>query len=181
VITSDCKRRCHKIQSSNPEPVIISHVAINKWEYNRIGKWLLSFCTSCILWYYNITERSGNWICLCPQLEWWGGTCSDRNVRQICFPTLSSSNWDNSIWQFQPSKCLHILSSEDGKRSSSRNVEQSWNVRGWTKPRNSVTHECNKYTIITYLMWLWGHSLFNISSPGPVLYGTKWLLWRPHK
>jgi hypothetical protein len=25
-----------------------------------------------------------------------------------------------------------------------------------------------------------GHSLFKISSPGPVLYGTKWLLSRPH-
>jgi hypothetical protein len=31
-----------------------------------------------------------------------------------------------------------------------------------------------------YPMWLWGHSLFKISSPGLVLYGTKWLLWRPH-
>jgi hypothetical protein len=33
----------------------------------------------------------------------------------------------------------------------------------------------------TYPMSLWGHRLFRISSPGPVLYGTKWLLWRPHK
>jgi hypothetical protein len=33
----------------------------------------------------------------------------------------------------------------------------------------------------TYSMWLWGHSLFQISSPGPVLHGTKWLLWRPHR
>jgi hypothetical protein len=32
----------------------------------------------------------------------------------------------------------------------------------------------------TYPMWLWGHSLFKISSPGPVLYGTKWILWRPN-
>jgi hypothetical protein len=32
-----------------------------------------------------------------------------------------------------------------------------------------------------YAMWLWGHSLFKISSPGPVLHGTKWLLWRPHE
>jgi hypothetical protein len=32
----------------------------------------------------------------------------------------------------------------------------------------------------TYTMWLWGHSLFKISSPGPVFYGTKWLLWRLH-
>jgi hypothetical protein len=30
-------------------------------------------------------------------------------------------------------------------------------------------------------MWLWGHSFFKISSPTPVLYGTKWLLWRPHE
>jgi hypothetical protein len=30
-------------------------------------------------------------------------------------------------------------------------------------------------------MWLWGHSLSKISSPGPVLYGTKWLLWCPDK
>jgi hypothetical protein len=32
----------------------------------------------------------------------------------------------------------------------------------------------------TYSMWLRGHSIFKISSPGPVLHGTKWLLWRPH-
>jgi hypothetical protein len=32
-----------------------------------------------------------------------------------------------------------------------------------------------------YPMWLWGHSLFKISSPEPVFYGTKWLLGRPHK
>jgi hypothetical protein len=24
-----------------------------------------------------------------------------------------------------------------------------------------------------YPVWLWGHSLFKISSPGPVLHGTK--------
>jgi hypothetical protein len=33
----------------------------------------------------------------------------------------------------------------------------------------------------THPMWLWGHSLYKISSPGPVLYGTKWLLWHPLK
>jgi hypothetical protein len=33
----------------------------------------------------------------------------------------------------------------------------------------------------TYPTWLWGHNLFNISSIGPLLYGIKWLLWRPHK
>jgi hypothetical protein len=31
----------------------------------------------------------------------------------------------------------------------------------------------------TYLMWLWSHNSFKISSLGLVLYGTKWLLWRP--
>jgi hypothetical protein len=30
-------------------------------------------------------------------------------------------------------------------------------------------------------MWLWGHCSLMISSPGSVLHGTKWLLWRPHK
>jgi hypothetical protein len=33
----------------------------------------------------------------------------------------------------------------------------------------------------THPMWLWGHSLFKISSPRPVFHGTKWLPWRPHK
>jgi hypothetical protein len=33
----------------------------------------------------------------------------------------------------------------------------------------------------TYPMLLWGCSLLKISSPGPVLHGTKWLLWHPHK
>jgi hypothetical protein len=32
----------------------------------------------------------------------------------------------------------------------------------------------------THPMWLWGNSLFKISSPWPVLHGTKWLLWRSH-
>jgi hypothetical protein len=32
----------------------------------------------------------------------------------------------------------------------------------------------------TYPVWLWGCSSCKISSPGPVLHGTKWLLWRPH-
>jgi hypothetical protein len=40
-------------------------------------------------------------------------------------------------------------------------------------PRRWISH--------TYPMWLWGHSLFKISSPGPVFYGTKWLLWRPYE
>jgi hypothetical protein len=31
----------------------------------------------------------------------------------------------------------------------------------------------------TYPMWLWGHSLLKIYSPGPYFNGTKWLLWRP--
>jgi hypothetical protein len=32
----------------------------------------------------------------------------------------------------------------------------------------------------TYPMLLWGCSSCEISSPGPVFHGTKWLLWRPH-
>jgi hypothetical protein len=40
-------------------------------------------------------------------------------------------------------------------------------------PRRWISHK--------YPMWLWGHILFKILSLGPILYGTKWLLWRPHK
>jgi hypothetical protein len=44
----------------------------------------------------------------------------------------------------------------------------------WKVPkRRRISH--------TYPMWFWGHRLFKISSPGPVLHGAKWLLWRPHK
>jgi hypothetical protein len=44
----------------------------------------------------------------------------------------------------------------------------------WKVPRKGrISH--------TYPMWLWGHSSVKISSPGPVLRGTKWLLWRTHK
>jgi hypothetical protein len=39
----------------------------------------------------------------------------------------------------------------------------------------------NRWISHTHNMWLWGHSLFKISSPRPVFYGTKWLLWCPHK
>jgi hypothetical protein len=28
---------------------------------------------------------------------------------------------------------------------------------------------------------VWGHSLFNISSPVPLFYGTRKLSWRPYK
>jgi hypothetical protein len=38
-----------------------------------------------------------------------------------------------------------------------------------------------RWIIHTYPMWLWGHSLFKISSPGSVLHGTTWLLRHPHK
>jgi hypothetical protein len=32
----------------------------------------------------------------------------------------------------------------------------------------------------TYPMRMWGFSLFKILSLGSILYGTKWLFWRPH-
>jgi hypothetical protein len=38
-----------------------------------------------------------------------------------------------------------------------------------------------RWIIHTLPIWLWGHSLFKISSLGLIFYGTKWLLWRPHK
>jgi hypothetical protein len=44
----------------------------------------------------------------------------------------------------------------------------------WKVPRS-------KWFSHTYPMWLWGHSLIKISSPGPVLHRTKRLLWCPHK
>jgi hypothetical protein len=48
-----------------------------------------------------------------------------------------------------------------------------WWSHLWKVPRRRrISH--------TYPMWLWGHSLFKISSPGPGLHGTKWLLWRPN-
>jgi hypothetical protein len=46
-----------------------------------------------------------------------------------------------------------------------------------------MTNEPRRYFATSahiYPMWLWGHSLFKISSSGPVLHGVKWLLWRPH-
>jgi hypothetical protein len=33
----------------------------------------------------------------------------------------------------------------------------------------------------THPMWLWGYSSFKILSPEPVLHGSKWLGWCPHK
>jgi hypothetical protein len=33
----------------------------------------------------------------------------------------------------------------------------------------------------SHLMWLWGSCLHKIPSLGSILYGTKWLLWRPHR
>jgi hypothetical protein len=38
-----------------------------------------------------------------------------------------------------------------------------------------------KWISLTRPTWLWGYSSFTTSSPGPVLHGTKWLLWRPYK
>jgi hypothetical protein len=49
-----------------------------------------------------------------------------------------------------------------------------WLSHLWMEPRRRwISH--------TYPMLLCGHSLSKISSPGPVLHGTKWLLWRHHK
>jgi hypothetical protein len=42
-----------------------------------------------------------------------------------------------------------------------------WWPNLWKVPRRRrISH--------IYPMWLWGHSLFKISSPGPVYHGTKW-------
>jgi hypothetical protein len=43
------------------------------------------------------------------------------------------------------------------------------------------TEEHLKFTEKVHPVWLWGHSLFKISSAGPVFYGNKWLLWHPHR
>jgi hypothetical protein len=40
----------------------------------------------------------------------------------------------------------------------------------WKAPRR-------RWTSHTCPVCLWGYSLFEISSPGPVLHGTKWLLY----
>jgi hypothetical protein len=57
------------------------------------------------------------------------------------------------------------------KRTPFQTVFDRW-PHLWKVPgRRWISH--------TYLMWLCGHSLFNILSPEPVLQGTTWLLWRP--
>jgi hypothetical protein len=43
----------------------------------------------------------------------------------------------------------------------------------WKVPTRWISHTCP--------VWLWGYSSFEISSPGPILHGTKWLLWHSHK
>jgi hypothetical protein len=44
----------------------------------------------------------------------------------------------------------------------------------WEVPRGRwISHTCP--------LWLWDYSPFVVSSPGPVFYGARWLLWRPHK
>jgi hypothetical protein len=47
-----------------------------------------------------------------------------------------------------------------------------WWSHLWKVPRIRRTSH-------TYPVWLWGHRLFKISSPGPVFHGAKQLLWRP--
>jgi hypothetical protein len=46
---------------------------------------------------------------------------------------------------------------------------------------NTTCERCLEEDESATHMWLWGQSLFKIASPGPVLCGIKWLLWRPHK
>jgi hypothetical protein len=59
------------------------------------------------------------------------------------------------------------------KRTPFQTVTDRW-PNLWKVPtRRRISH--------TYHMWLWDHSPFKISSPGPVLHGTKLLLWYPHK
>jgi hypothetical protein len=59
------------------------------------------------------------------------------------------------------------------KRTSFQTGIDGWS-RLWTVPRRRwISH--------IYPVLLWGYSSFEISSPGLIIHGAKWLLWRPHK
>jgi hypothetical protein len=70
---------------------------------------------------------------------------------------------------------IGILSPSSGKTYS---VGLKTGIERWPHLR---TVPGKRWISHTHPTWLCNHSLFKISSPGPVFYGTKWLLWRPHK
>jgi hypothetical protein len=92
----------------------------------------------------------------------------------------------NTLWNFQCSHkhfvtisnrlfCLRRWRSEckrDPHAENSAGTDRRPHL--WKVPRGRWMNH-------TYPMWLWSHSFFKISSHGPVSYGSKWLLWRPHK
>jgi hypothetical protein len=92
----------------------------------------------------------------------WLFPCSDKleNFKSM----FSIQNYSTNLTIFRPTKGYSNLFFDN---TSIISVANLWKV----PTRRRISH--------IYPMWLWGHSLFKISSPGPVLYGTKWLLWHP--
>jgi hypothetical protein len=64
---------------------------------------------------------------------------------------------------------LAASQSELSKKTPLQIVVDRWSHLRNVPRRRWISH--------TYPMWLWAHSLFKNSPHGPVLYGTKWLLW----
>jgi hypothetical protein len=78
--------------------------------------------------------------------------------------------------------CLHITEKR-GHACPERDSNMWSNFS--TSPQDRKLFKPNGHWLDTFLeenpMWLWGHSLLKISSPGPLLYGTRWLPRRPYK
>jgi hypothetical protein len=62
-----------------------------------------------------------------------------------------------------------LFTGHSPKRTPFQTVIDRWRNLRTMPGKRRISH--------THPTWLWGYSLFKISSPGPVFYGTKWLLW----
>jgi hypothetical protein len=100
--------------------------------------------------------------------RWWWVWSSRWNENWQGKPEYSAKTWPNATLCTTNPTCPDLGSNLD-RRSGKPATLTAWVL---SRPRVYV-YQCPG--------WLWGCSPRQISSPGPVFYGTKWLLWRPHR
>jgi hypothetical protein len=103
-----------------------------------------------------------------PQLD--SNRQRDLYIRTLCQKVKGSIETKQRPIKMDSRTIYRALSS---KRTPFQTGTDEWSHL-WKVPRG-------RWISQTCPMWLWGYSSFTISSPGPVLHGTKWLIWRPHK
>jgi hypothetical protein len=117
-----------------------------------------------------ISER---WIDkVMAHLRYYNWTQTDKGtyIRTLCQKNEGSVEGEQKPVKMDGRTIYRTLSSEGTPFQTA--IDRRPHV--WKVPRGRwISH--------TRPVWLWGYSPFRISSSVPLLHGTKWLLWRPHK